>query len=131
MGAMYLSEIEENCKNIKHFRGVFLRDNLPKYPLNTEIGILNLDSVENSGTHWTLYFKNEENNICFYFDSFGHRPPVELINYLQNDIWYSTFQLQELNTKYCGHLCVILVGLIDKLKNFPKAVYYLVELLDK
>ena len=122
---MYLSEISEECNNIKDFRGVYLRDNLPKYPLKTEIGILNLDSETNSGTHWTLYYKNKEK--CFYFDSFGHRPPKELLNYLKNDIWYSTFQLQELNTKYCGHICVIIAKLLGKIKDFPKVVYYFKE----
>ena len=126
---MLLSEIEEYCKNIKHFRGVYLRDNLPKLPNNIEIGILNLDSIENDGTHWTLFYKNE--NKCFYFDSFGHHPPVELLDYFKKDVWYSTFLLQEIGTKYCGHLCVILVELIDKFKNFPTAIYHLVEILDK
>ena len=126
---MLLSEIEENCKNISEFRGVFLRDNLPKQTNQNEIGILNLDSIENSGTHWTLYYKND--NRCFYFDSFGHHPPIELMNYFKKDVWYSTFPLQELGTKYCGHLCVTLAHLIEEFKNFPKAVYYLVEVFDE
>ena len=126
---MYLSEITKECENIKDFRGVYLRDNLPKYPFKTEIGILNLDSVANNGTHWTLYYKNKQK--CFYFDSFGHHPPAELVNYFKNDIWFSTFVLQDIGTKNCGHLCITLAHFIDKFNSFPKAVYHLVEILDK
>jgi len=126
---MFLYEIEEYCANIPIFRGVFLRDNLPESPNNDEICVLNLDSIRNNGSHWTLFCKN--GTKCFFFDSFGHHPPIELMNYFKTDVWYSTFVLQELGTKYCGHLCVILAHLINEFKSFPKAVYHLVELLDK
>lgn len=126
---MTLSEIYDQCKPIKSFRGVYLRDNLPDSPKRVEIGILNLDSIENNGTHWTLFSNNVDN--CYYFDSFGHRPPKELMEYFQKDVWYSTFQLQEIGTKYCGHLCVKLAYLLNTLNDFPQAVYKLKELLDK
>jgi len=126
---MLLSEVQEKCKNISNFRGVFLRDTLPNYPNKVEMGILNLDSVYNNGTHWTLYYKNNEK--CFYFDSFGHRPPKELMDYVKNKVWYSTDQLQELGTKYCGQLCVILAEILNKSKNFIKSVYELKEILNE
>jgi hypothetical protein len=126
---MTLSEIQDQCSTVQNFRGVYLRDNLPTAPWSTEIGILNLDSIENSGTHWTLYHKNDEK--CYYFDSFGHRPPSELMQYFQTDCWYSTFQLQDIGTKYCGHLCVTLAHLLDELMDFPAAVYKLKELLEE
>ena len=126
---MTLSSIENLCKTIKHFRGVYLRDTLPDTPLQNEICVLNLDSVENNGTHWTLFYK--QNSDCFYFDSFGHRPPIELMNYFKNNVWYSTFILQESGTKYCGHLCVILARILDELNSFPDSVYKLKELLEE
>ena len=125
---MTLSEIQDQCNTVQNFRGVYLRDTLPNLPHKYEIGILNLDSVENNGTHWTLFYNN--GSRYYYFDSFGHRPPSELMNYFRNDCWYSTFQLQDIGTKYCGHLCVALAKLLDQLKDFPKAVYKLKELLD-
>ena len=36
------------------FRGVFLRDTLPKKPKLNECGILNLDSSSGDGTHWVM-----------------------------------------------------------------------------
>ena len=39
------------------FRGVFLRDTLPKKVKLNECGILNLDSSSDDGTHWVMWFK--------------------------------------------------------------------------
>ena len=38
--------------NIPNFRGVFMRDNLPKSPYKNECGVINLDITSGSGTHW-------------------------------------------------------------------------------
>ena len=38
--------------------------------------ILNLDVSKNNGTHWVYYHKNNEQ--CYYFDSFGLDPSLEL-----------------------------------------------------
>ncbi len=40
---------------IKNFRGVFVRDELPKRCCKTECGILNLDNSSKNGTHWTVW----------------------------------------------------------------------------
>ena len=61
------------------FRGVFLRDALPK-KLN-ECGVLNLNSSSGDGTHWVMWFQNGKDK--FYFDSYGVQPPSELIAYLK------------------------------------------------
>ena len=53
---------------IPHFRGVFMRNDLPRKPLTQECGILNLDGVPGRGTHWVCWYKNNDN---FSFDSFG------------------------------------------------------------
>jgi len=98
------------------FRGVFMRDNLNLSPNKEEIGILNLDSIENNGTHWVLYYKSNHN--CYYFDSFGQGPPEELLKYLKNNIWASTFVLQEIGSKYCGYLCICLLKYIVEYKKF-------------
>ncbi|CAG2239728.1 unnamed protein product [Mytilus edulis] len=39
------------------FRGVFMRDTLPPSPRRIECGILNHDSWEVPGTHWTCWYK--------------------------------------------------------------------------
>ena len=46
----YVRELE-----IPHFRGVFMRDTLPQYPFNIECGIVNLNTPDQSGSHWVCY----------------------------------------------------------------------------
>lgn len=58
---------------IKHFRGVFMRDRLPKKPFINECAVVNLDSIYGSGTHWVAYCKKK--NDVYYYDSFGNLPP--------------------------------------------------------
>lgn len=85
-----------------------MRNNLPNSkPWRCECAIVNHDSFENSGTHWTCYVKTDTD--VFYFDSFGKlAPPSELINYLGSDcnIYYNSKQYQKFNTIICGHLCL-------------------------
>ena len=39
---------------IKHFRGIYSRDGLPK-KIRKECGIINLDDIQGPGTHWVCY----------------------------------------------------------------------------
>ena len=52
-------EIEDTVKKIglKNFRGVFLRDTLPKKPKQNKCAIMNLDDTSGNGTHWVAWFK--------------------------------------------------------------------------
>lgn len=92
---------------IPHFRGIFMRDTLPKKPRKIECWILNHDSAQSTGTHWTALAKID--NMAWYFDSFGNlRPPLEVITYLGDKIQlvlnYHTYQ--NVNSLDCGHLCL-------------------------
>ena len=95
---------------IPHFRGIFMRDKLPKTIQRNESGIINLDSYNGPGTHWTAYVKNNENII--YFDSYGNLPPpTEIINYFlsdnkKNKISYNYTKFQKFNKTNCGQLCL-------------------------
>lgn len=92
---------------LKHFRGVFMRDKLPKTPRKIECGIINLDNYDGPGTHWVSYYKNESSTI--YFDSFGNlQPPWEFVKYIgsKSKIIYNHKQYQTYNTFNCGHLCL-------------------------
>ena len=103
---------------IPKFRGVYMRDTLPKYSTRAECGILNLDSIKGPGTHWTCWYK-ENSNICYYFDSFGVGPPKEFENYIKTDILYSTYKIQDDDDFICGHICLILLyQLLIKKRNF-------------
>ena len=52
-------EITDAAKKLSlcGFRGVFLRDTLPKKLKLNECSILNLDSSSGDGTHWVMWFR--------------------------------------------------------------------------
>jgi len=99
-------EIEDAVKKIglKNFRGVFLRDPLPKKPKRNECATMNLGNTSGDGTHWAALFKRGDKK--WYFDSFGLPPPTELNNYL-GDVFYPTEQIQPRQPVICGHLCLL------------------------
>lgn len=110
-------EIHDNVKRlkIKYFRGVFMRDDLPKKCHNNECSIINLDSSEGSGTHWVAYSKRGKE--IYYFDSFGDlSPPKELITYFGSDvkIFYNYLNYQKYDTVICGQLCITFLYYFNK-----------------
>lgn len=96
---------------LPHFRGVFMRNRLPK-PSNMEwqCGVINLDDMEGKGTHWVSYYR--KNSMCYYFDSFGNlQPPQEFLHYIGADnnkckIYYNHRAYQTYKKVNCGHLCM-------------------------
>lgn len=92
---------------IPHFRGVFVRDNLPSKPWLRERVILNLDSIKGKGTHWVCYIKN--GNYVKFFDSAGDKgPPSELVKYLKDcRISFISKRYQDPDTNICGQLCLL------------------------
>lgn len=120
---MTLGDIESYAQQlkIKNFRGVFMRDLLPEKTNKIECGIINLDSILSSGTHWTCYFKN--NNYAVYFDSYGDvKPPKELVKYLNvTNLQYNTDRIQNYNDPpICGHLCLEVLKQISNGKTLKK-----------
>ena len=89
---------------LSNFRGVFMRDGLPRQPKQNECGILNLDDTGGGGTHWVAWFKVGSDK--FYFDSYGVQPPLELIKYLKSTVGYNTEEVQPRGSVICGHLCL-------------------------
>lgn len=87
------------------FRGVFMRDKLPRKPWKKEKTVVNMDSALGQGTHWVCFSKSD--NSVIYFDPMGNlRPPREIDTYLKGcKIDFNRDRVQ--NKGYnCGHLCV-------------------------
>ena len=100
-------QLLRRAKKIPFFRGVYMLDTLPNFPLENEKGIVNIaESTDGSGgTHWICYVKYGKKSIVF--DSFGDlRPPEKLVNYLGKNIYYNQEQYQNLNQSNCGELCI-------------------------
>ena len=78
--------------DIKHFRGIYSRDGLPK-KIRKECGIINLDDISGPGTHWVCYRNinggsaSPQNppaawsGVIEYFDPFGLIMPNEVLDY--------------------------------------------------
>ena len=103
---------------IPHFRGVFMKDTLPRGPPHKiECGVVNMDSSKNQGTHWCCYARLGD-NTRIYFDSFGQNVLSEVAKYLKSAterkydipvIARNTDVVQTMNTHVCGHLCLFVL----------------------
>lgn len=108
---------------IPYFRGVFMRDNLPRKIRTNETGIVNLDNQEGEGTHWTSYIKRGKN--VRYFDSIGQlKPPLELIQYFRTDgsnsnIQYNFDKYQSFNSYNCGQQSLKFLYTYGMANSFP------------
>ena len=83
----------------------FSRDALPESIHKRECGIINLDDIEGSGTHWVCY-RNLEKNLVEYFDPFGLIMPYEIRDYLltsRKKIIYSQDEIQNRETVLSGY----------------------------
>ena len=115
---------------IKHFRGVFMRDDLPKKKRTKECGIVNLADSLSDGTHWVCYFNNlpsaaaQEQN--YYFDSYGLPPPLEIVEYLGENLEYNIYQIQK-SGQICGHLCLYFLNRITKGMEFNEIIFSLLK----
>ena len=106
------------------FRGVFLRDTLPKEVKLNVCGILNLDSTFGEGTHCVLWFKKGKDK--FYFDSYGVQPPSELIAYLKSPIFYNSERVQQNGEVFFGHLCLFALKQLSPRNNLQAVINYLI-----
>ena len=114
-----LLDAEKKLK-IKNFRGVFVRDELPKRSRKVECGILNLDDSDGRGTHWTAWIKKGKKKI--YFDSYGLAPPVELVKYLKDPVYYNSERIQPDGVVICGYLYLYVLKKLSDGCNFQDVI---------
>ena len=105
---------------LKYFRGVFLRDKLPKKINLNECGIINLDDGQKGGTHWCCWYKMMSKK--YYFDSYGLAPPTELVSYLKSPVYYNSERVQPDNTVFCGHLCLYVLKKMQDGLGFQEVI---------
>ena len=61
---------------IKHLRGIYSRDGLPR-SIKKECGIINFNDIKGVGTHWVCY--GNLDSMVEYFDPFGLIMPNEAL----------------------------------------------------
>lgn len=127
-------DIDDLIKKLKipNFRGVFMRDTLPKRPRRVECGIMNFNTSAQSGSHWVCWYKSGSHRI--YFDSFGCICPDELQRYLKTATEYkndtlciqrNTDQVQQPNTRICGQLCLYILKQLSDGRKFQDVIHSL------
>lgn len=129
-------ELVQYAKQLKitHFRGVFMRDQLPAKIKKNECGIVNLNTSTEPGSHWVCYFKDGTKRI--YFDSFGQITPKEIQSYLKTKVEFArgepviqrnTDIVQKPNTHICGHLCLFVLKSLSNGDHFQDILNTLVN----
>ena len=116
----YAQELE-----IPHFRGVFMKDKLSLHPFNIASGIVNLNTSNQSRSHWVCYYRNKTDRI--YVDSYGQITPVEIQRYLRTVsefdrgkeiIQRNTDIVKAVNTSVCGLLCLFTLKSLTSREEF-------------
>ena len=85
---------------IPNFKGIFARDEV--MPREHSPCIINLDELENAGTHWVCCAPGEK--ALWYFDSFGMGFPQEFKS--SKPVIWSSSQYQNINSVLCGYYCL-------------------------
>ena len=74
--------------------------------------IINLDTSNNNGTHWTALYYHPLNS--YYCDSFGFVPPLEVEEKIKPYL-YNDSDIQDFNSEACGYYCLAFIKfLYDK-----------------
>ena len=112
MKQLSTSDLTSAFKDDTDFLSVFEINQLPD---RVKIGMIklitNLQPSNLPGNHWVALFRRSEDSVGFYFDSFGHVPPLAIQAWLFKNCtdWSSnrlTIQPYDDNA-LCGYLCII------------------------
>ena len=119
-------ELEEICKNIPYFKGVFCRDELKKMkPNENESMIVFTNTTKSKGiAHWQAIHKRGDYKV--FFCSYGSPPSDDIKNYLGKHILTSNLRIQE-NDSNCGYWCVLILYLLSQGFNFESIILDLNE----
>ena len=101
---------------IKYFRGVYMRDSLPKTIRTNECGIVNLEPESENGSHWCCYYKKGSKK--YYFDSYGLDPTNEMLKYLKqnnpkSEVIMNTYEIQKFGTVICGQISLYVLFMLS------------------
>jgi hypothetical protein len=117
-------DLEDICDsyNIK-LNDICMKDDLPAR-LTDGNYIINLQSsIIGNGTHWLAL--NVKGKQCFFFDSFGAPPSIEIREFVKkrkgSHLAYNNWIIQDLKSENCGYFCVSFLLHIQK--HFKQDLY--------
>ena len=92
----------------------------PIYPRDSKIysdkGFVNIDIGSLGGLHWTCFIVKD--NKSYYFDSFGGQPDTFLLTQIPKSISYPIYEVQDINSKFCGSYCLYFFYLIERMNYY-------------
>ena len=99
-------KIDEILQHDKNYIGTFSKDNVPILK-NNQSTIINLQSHNKKGSHWTSY-KRIANKI-FYFDSYGvaYIPDIIKNQYPKHKFICNIYRIQSMDSNQCGRFCIL------------------------
>lgn len=106
---LYEFEIDEKYRNEKKFGGSYSINQLPEFKQNKFYFILYHQPNENSG-HWICVVN--ESDKSWIVDSFGLPPDPRIIKKLKKlskQVYYNTFQFQDIEMKNCGYYSMYII----------------------
>lgn len=91
----------------------------------TKIGIIfNLDPHDEPGSHWICAFIDLEKSAAYYYDSYGYKPPEEIVRLLKRckdqgiqNVYYNDIRHQR-KTSECGTFCLLVIICLLNGKEF-------------
>lgn len=109
---------------IKNLSGVYFKDDLPDQLIDNTYYIVNIQPKnEGSGTHWTVFYYN--NNRSLYYDSFGFMCPDEVVRKIE-PYMYNMRTIQSIDSSACGYYCLSFMVMThtctDKLRAYDAFV---------
>jgi hypothetical protein len=91
---------------------ILMRDEIKNH-LKVGFYVINLDTSDDEGTHWTVCYAHPLKS--YYFDSYGFVPPLELEQKIKPYI-YNDKDIQDWNSEACGWYCIAFIKfLCDKM----------------
>jgi hypothetical protein len=122
------------CKKLNvSLNDILMRDELTAKPLEDGNYILNLDTTNGVGTHWTAFHIDTSAKTIYYFDSFGEPCPNECAvawAKAKFKIKCNATHIQDIKSKLCGFYAVYFlqcmengagISKLDKMKKCIKS----------
>ena len=111
--------------------GIYMKDQLTISNTYTGAYIVNLQNSDHSGSHWVSFIKVDD-DITFYFDSFGQTVPDTLRKLFNNEnlddkVYYNLIQIQDYHSTLCGLYCILYLYVMknSKVNVFKRLKEYL------
>lgn len=113
-------QIDDALKHCTHYKGCFVKDELPK--LTKGFYVINLDGT----SHWTVLYKDTDD---YYFDAFGFPAPEEVEDKIGQYYWNKT-DIQDIDTTSCGYYCIAFIKFMNNKLNPAQRFSTFISLFD-